>query len=57
MFFNKVTVLGVGLIGASFALAMKKRKLCGSVTGFGRKEANLLGAKDRGIIDSFEPDP
>ena len=57
MFFNKVTVLGVGLIGASFALAMKKRRLCGSITGFGRKEANLLRAKERGIIDSFEPDP
>jgi prephenate dehydrogenase len=57
MFFNRVTVLGVGLIGASFALAMKKRKLCGSVIGFGRKEPNLIRAKERGIIDSFELDP
>ena len=57
MFFRKVSILGVGLIGASFALAMKKRGLCGSVSGFGRKEANLANAKDRGVIDSFDLDP
>ena len=57
LFFHKVTVLGVGLVGASFALAMKKRRLCGSITGFGRKEASLLRAKEKGIIDSFEADP
>jgi prephenate dehydrogenase len=57
MFFNRVTVLGVGLIGASFALAMKKRGLCRTITGFGRKESNLVKAKERGIIDSFELDP
>lgn len=57
IFFNRVTILGVGLIGASFALAMKKRGLCGSISGFGRKESNLLRARQRGIIDSFELDP
>ncbi len=57
MYFKKITVLGIGLLGASFALAAKKRGLCGSVMGFGRKEENLLRAKERGIIDSFESDP
>lgn len=57
MFFKKVSILGVGLIGASFALAVKKRGLCGSVTGFGRNESNLVKAKDRGVIDSFDLDP
>ncbi len=57
MFFNKITVLGVGLIGASFALAVTRRKLCGQITGFGRKEANLFMAKEKGIIDSYETDP
>jgi prephenate dehydrogenase len=57
IFFERVTILGVGLIGASFALAMKKRGLCGSIRGYGRKEANLLRAKQLGIIDSFELDP
>jgi len=57
MFFKRVTVLGVGLIGASFALALKKRGLCGTITGFGRRASNLVKAKERGIIDSFDLDP
>lgn len=55
--FAKITVLGVGLIGASFALGMKKKGLCRHVTGYGRNRANLENAKTRGIIDSFGEDP
>ncbi|MEW6107873.1 MAG: prephenate dehydrogenase/arogenate dehydrogenase family protein [Nitrospirota bacterium] len=51
--FNKITILGVGLIGASFALAVKKNGLCGEIVGFGRNTENLIRAKERGIIDSF----
>jgi prephenate dehydrogenase len=54
--FDKVTIIGVGLIGASFALALKKNRLCSSITGFGRNRENLVRAKERGIIDSFESD-
>lgn len=57
MNFDKVTILGVGLIGASFALALKKYKLCNEIIGYGRREENLRRAKDKKIIDSFEPDP
>lgn len=57
LYFNKATILGVGLIGASFALAMKKNRLCNNIIGFGRNKENLIKAKDRGIIDSFESDP
>ena len=53
IFFDKVTILGVGLIGASMALAMRKRQLCGHIAGFGRSEENLREARRRGIIDSF----
>jgi len=56
-FFDKVTILGVGLIGASFALGMKKYKLCNHLIGHGRKIENLQRARDIGIIDSLEPDP
>lgn len=56
MYFHKVTILGVGLIGASFALAMKKNNLCTSITGFGRQRENLQRAQEMGIIDSFEQD-
>ena len=55
--FNKVTILGLGLIGASFALALKHCGLCNEVVGYGRNEENLIRAKKRGIIDSFELDP
>lgn len=55
--FKKITILGVGLLGASFALALKKNGLCNSITGYGRNRENLQKAKERDIIDSFEQDP
>jgi prephenate dehydrogenase len=55
--FHKVSVLGVGLIGASFSLALKEKKLCSEIAGFGRSVENLKKAKDRGIIDTFALDP
>ena len=57
MMFRRIAVLGVGLIGGSFALAMKKNGLCKEITGFGRSERNLAKAKERGIIDSFTREP
>lgn len=57
IFFEKVTILGVGLIGASFALAMKKYKFCTHVIGHGRRQKNLQKAQEMGIIDSFDLDP
>ena len=55
--FHKVAVLGVGLIGASFSLALKEKKLCSEIAGFGRSGKNLQKAKERGIIDTFDLDP
>ena len=53
----KVAVIGVGLIGGSFALALKQAKLAAHVGGVGRSAANLKTALERGIIDSAAPDP
>jgi len=53
MLFERVAVIGVGLIGGSFALALKQAKACGHVVGAGRSAANLELAKERGIIDSI----
>jgi len=50
--FDRVAVIGVGLIGGSFALALKQARLCGHVVGIGRSAANLALAKDMGIVDS-----
>jgi prephenate dehydrogenase len=55
--FNKITILGVGLIGASFARAVKKRSLSGHICGYGRMEKNLKRAKEEGIIDSYDKNP
>ncbi|HYI87548.1 MAG TPA: prephenate dehydrogenase/arogenate dehydrogenase family protein [Burkholderiales bacterium] len=52
----KLAVIGVGLIGGSFALALKKAKQVSHVVGVGRNPANLKVALERGIIDSTAPD-
>ncbi len=53
MNFNNITIIGVGLIGSSFALALKERGFKGSITGVGRREEYLSRAKEKGIIDCF----
>jgi prephenate dehydrogenase len=52
----KLAVIGVGLIGGSFALALKQAKKASHVVGVGRNAANLKVALERGIIDSTAPD-
>lgn len=52
----KLAVIGVGLIGGSFALALKKAKAVSHVAGVGRGKQNLQLARERGIIDSIAPD-
>ena len=54
--FNKVVVFGVGLIGGSFALALRKAHAVESVVGFGRSKPTLVHAKQLGIIDSIGED-
>jgi prephenate dehydrogenase len=54
--FERVTVIGVGLIGGSFALGLKAAGACRSVVGVGRNPANLRVALELGIIDAVEPD-
>jgi len=53
---NRVAIIGVGLIGASFGLALKERGLADEIYGFGRNEDNLKKAKTRGIIDAYSTD-
>lgn len=56
LFFNKVAIIGVGLLGASFALALRKNGLCKTIWGYGRKEENLKRAKEKGIIEDYSLD-
>src|SRR3989338_9068305 len=49
--FKKIVIFGAGLIGGSFALALRKANAVGEVVGFGRSEATLQQAKRLGILD------
>ncbi len=49
--FGKVVVFGVGLIGGSFALALKSAGAVGEVVGFGRRLGSLTQALELGLLD------
>ncbi len=53
---NKLVVIGVGLIGGSFALALKKAKVVKHVVGVGRSRRNLNAALKLGVIDEIARD-
>lgn len=53
---NKLVVIGVGLIGGSFALALKKAGMVRQVVGVGRSRKNLKDALRLGVIDKAETD-
>ena len=51
MIVDTLAVVGVGLIGGSFALAAKRAGAVGQVIGVGRSETSLEAAKQHGLID------
>ncbi|HUW25053.1 MAG TPA: prephenate dehydrogenase/arogenate dehydrogenase family protein [Gallionella sp.] len=55
--FKKIVIFGVGLIGGSFALALRKANAVGEVVGFGRSTATLQQAQQLGILDRIGSDP
>jgi prephenate dehydrogenase len=54
--FNKLVLIGVGLIGGSFALSLKKAQAVTHIVGVDRHLTSLGAAKRLGIIDSFTDD-
>src|SRR3990167_6407141 len=54
--FKKIVIFGAGLIGGSFALALRKANAAGEVVGFGRSEATLQQAKQLDILDRIGRD-
>ncbi len=50
--FKKIAIFGVGLIGGSFALALKKAGAVEWIVGVGRHTATLERARELGIIDA-----
>lgn len=48
-----IAIIGVGLIGGSFGMALKKRNLAGRVIGIGRNLERLQRAAELGAVDSW----
>lgn len=55
--FKKVVIFGVGLIGGSFALALRQAGQAAQITGVGRSAESLARARELGIIDAVATDP
>ncbi|MCB1939758.1 MAG: prephenate dehydrogenase/arogenate dehydrogenase family protein, partial [Rhodocyclaceae bacterium] len=53
---GRLVVCGVGLIGGSFALALRAAGAVGHVVGYGRTRAALERAQALGVIDSIADD-
>ena len=49
--FNRVAVFGVGLMGTSFALALKQRQLAKTILGWDKSKSHLKTAEKLGAID------
>ena len=50
---NKITIIGIGLIGGSLARALKEKNLAKTVFGYGRELSRLEKAKKSNIIDDY----
>ena len=53
---KNLCVIGTGLIGGSFCLALKQAGVCKKITGAGRSEKTLQKAQQLNIIDAYETD-
>lgn len=53
---NKICIIGVGLIGGSFAVGLKQANQVNTIVGFGRNESSLIKAQNLGVIDEYSLD-
>ncbi|MBI5774072.1 MAG: prephenate dehydrogenase/arogenate dehydrogenase family protein [Verrucomicrobia bacterium] len=56
MYFPKVSLIGVGLLGGSLGLALKKRKLAARVEGYVRRDASIAECEALGVVDKASRD-
>ncbi len=52
-----IAVVGLGLMGGSLALTVKKKKLADKVIGLSRRESTVKKALDMGIVDEASTQP
>jgi prephenate dehydrogenase len=55
--FNRAVIIGVGLIGGSLGMIIRRKGLASSVVGVGRRVENLKTAVTVGAIDRYVVDP
>ena len=53
LWIDRLAIVGVGLIGGSLALALKRAGAVGEVVGIGRGLENLQTARSLGVVDRF----
>lgn len=51
MRWNKITLVGVGLLGGSLGLAIRRRNLAKEIAGYVRREASLQDCERAGVTD------
>ena len=54
--YERMAIIGVGLLGGSLALSAKYRGLVSHITGYGRNQDTLKRAQEKGVIDSWSSD-
>ena len=54
---KKLVIFGVGLIGGSLAMALKKANYCETIVGCSRNIESLEKAKALGVVDDYTLDP
>ncbi len=55
--FNRAVIIGVGLIGGSLGMILRRKGLASNVVGVGRRVENLKTAVTVGAIDRYVVDP
>jgi prephenate dehydrogenase len=56
MHFQKVTLVGVGLLGGSLGLALKQRRLAARVEGYVRRQASIAECEQLSVVDKATSD-
>src|SRR3954466_14896828 len=57
MTFERLSLLGVGLLGGSIGLCVKSKSSACKITGYGHRPESLEAAQRMGAIDEWTTDP
>lgn len=56
MLFDKITIIGIGLIGSSLARVIMKKRLAGKLCACDKNKEYLAEARELGIVDEISED-